>query len=202
MVQKMGLSQVIEDADVGALFVNGKVCAKGFCSFCAKKGCRVNSCGEREKRKLNSMEYVLTKENVMVEKLLRKRLIAPVHHGTSKNYATGKLLSTLHKKDMAKNFIILDRKLIRGEVEGRIESIAFKVHFLGLNGQPCLIEGEKWMSGFLMNQLISHSDKKKNMFMTALLTNVRRGAMRRSLLMKAWKCLETFLLLTNFWKKE
>ena len=34
-----------------------------------------------------------------------------------------------------------------GQTRGRLESMAFLIHFLGKNGKPCVLDGEKWISG-------------------------------------------------------
>ena len=55
--------------------------------------------------------------------------------------------------------------MIDGQPSGRLESMAFLIHFLGKNGKRCVLDGEKWISGGGMNKLISHKDKKKNLCM-------------------------------------
>ena len=53
--------------------------------------------------------------------------------------------------------------MIDGQPSGRLESMAFLVRFLGKNGKPCVLNGNKWISGGVMNKMISHKDKKKNL---------------------------------------
>ena len=77
------------------------------------------------------MEYVLTNGNVIAEKALRDRLITPFVEMASHHDDCENIIETLHRNDMGKNFKIAKKVLTDGKTRGRLESMAFLIHFLG-----------------------------------------------------------------------
>ena len=55
------------------------------------------------------MEYVLTNENVIVEKALRDRLTNSNVQMASQHDDCEKVIETLHKNDMGRNFMIVKK---------------------------------------------------------------------------------------------
>ena len=148
-LQRMGLSQEVANNAEYSVLVNGKVGSGGKCTFCSKDRCRINACNERRDRQHEGMEYVLTNENVMAERALRDRLTTTNVVMMSQEDNCGNVIETLHKNDMGRNFMIVKKRLIDGQPFGKLESMAFLVRFLGKNGKPCVLDGDKWISGGL-----------------------------------------------------
>ena len=171
-VQRMGLSQTIigEQHD---LQVNGKASARKHCSFCDKDHA-VTHCPQRTHWITQKFhEYDLSTNNDNESKL--RSVIK--HSMPTVTYSTESVFGKIERSLMLKNFIIHKAYHIEGTPINQIESMNFCVDFLGKDGEVLDCSKGMWISGGLMNSLITHNNVKKKYVYDA--TTVHKTGMRQ-----------------------
>jgi hypothetical protein len=170
-VQGMGLSQTIvgEQHD---LQVNGKN-ARIHCSFCDEDHA-VPHCPQRTywiTQKFHEYDLSTNNDNESKLRSVIKHSMPTVTHSTESVF--GKIERSL----MSKNFIIHKAFHVKGMPNNQIESMNFCVDFLGKDGEVLVCSSGMWISGGLMNSLITHNNVKKKYIYDA--TTVHKPGMRQ-----------------------
>ena len=171
-VQRMGLSQTIL-GDQYDLQVNGKASARIHCSFCDGNHA-VNSCTKRTDWISQQFhEYDLSTNNDSEAKL---RSVLKLSMPTV-TCAPESVFNKIERSLKSKNFIIRKAFHVKGKPTNQIESMNFCIDFLGKDGDIMDCSKDMWISGGLMNSIITHNNVKKKYVYDA--TTVHRMGMRQ-----------------------
>lgn len=158
-LQRQGVGQVIQVNDQCSIHVNAK--SVNHCSFCNSTVHKVTNC-DKKYGMISKVgdEYALTTEKAEVETNLRARL---------KSFCTdvgGKVcvFSNVPRSNDNCNFIIHRASLTVCGVPGNILDMIFCISFIGKLGtvtEGCQLTEKIWVTGSVMNALITHKFKRK-----------------------------------------
>ena len=107
---------------------------------------------------MTSIECLLTIDTPLISEGLRSRLKFSVPYSVSP--IKERVLSVIASHLLKANFIIHEASQIVGFPENQIESFNYKVTFLGKDAVPLLHQDNVWVSGGVMNNIITPQYKK------------------------------------------
>ena len=127
------------------------------CQFCSD-GHSYPACPSRERLKMSSNEFLLSTDTPLVNEGLRSRLKFSVPYSVSPVKENVLYLIASHL--LKANFIIHEAVENFGFPTNQIESFNYKVTFLGKDAMPLLHQAKVWVSGGVMNTIITPQFKK------------------------------------------
>jgi len=160
-LQKQGVGQVIQVNDQCSIHVNAK--SVNHCSFCDSTVHKVTKCDKKnEMISKVGEEYALTTVKAEVETTLRARLKSL--QLCSDECGKGVVFSSVSRSYDNCNFIIHSASLAMGGMPGNIDDMIFCISFIGKFGivtKGCQFTEKIWVTGSVMNALLTHKFKKK-----------------------------------------
>ena len=160
-LQKQGVAQVIQMNDQCSIHVNAK--SDNHCSFCHSTAHKVTKCNMKDEMiSTVGEEYALTTEKAEVETNLRARL--KNLQLCSDECGKGVVFSSVSRSNDNSNFIIHRASLAMGGMPGNIDDMIFCISFIGKFGivtEGCQFTEKIWVTGSVMNALLTHKFKKK-----------------------------------------
>ena len=158
-IQALGLSQDVSGA-THTVQVNGNSSRNIHCSFCNQSHL-VTNCPSRQGLKLNAYEYCLTTSNQQDMDNLCDRM---KNTNVRKNKETPPLhliYETIPPNHQTLNYVVHRISLLEGDTHNSIESRLFGITFLLMDGYDDVNWKNIWVTGKVMNMLITHKNKIK-----------------------------------------
>jgi hypothetical protein len=112
-------------------------------------------------------EYILSTSDPQVETQLRSRIMYGMPTITLPERPIVKsIFDTINSALMSKNFVICMAEYVSGMPMNQVQSFNYYIDYLGSDGQTHQSEhaNPAWISGNVMNSIIIHKQKKKNIY--------------------------------------
>jgi hypothetical protein len=172
-----GLQQTISGEDQSIL-VNGKVGAVKHCQFCNGDHNYTSGCMKRDYLTARSRETMLRNTHPDQEGALRERILStmPVSNGPTTRDG---VFQTLPQEYHRANFVIHEVSLVQGMPLDQFSGMIFCISILRKDAE--VLEGycRVWISGSVMNRLITVNNKRKIKFVFDETINHQPGWMTR-----------------------
>ncbi|KAL7544230.1 hypothetical protein ACHAWF_016691 [Thalassiosira exigua] len=154
---RLGFDQDIQHNDL-VVTCNARTQSRRRCTFCLGNHI-VTHCDRRETWQIKSTEYTLSGKKTHIEASLRQRLIhaMPITDINLDEYA---VLGTITSTMIASNIVVNGAAYPGKGPRMTLDGMYFNVSFLGGDGEVHPDWSSCWITGAVMNQIITHTQKK------------------------------------------
>jgi hypothetical protein len=178
--QASGLQQTIS-GEGESILVNGKVGSVKHCQFCNGDHNYTSGCRKRENLSARTRETMLRNTHTDQEDSLRERILTTMPVSNGPTARDGGVFQSLPQEHHRANFVIHEASIVEGMPLDQFSGMIFRVSILGKDAEVLAGYCRIWISGSVMNRLITVNNKKKIKFVFDETITHREGWITRRL---------------------